>query len=213
MPEVGIVHDFLDDSEIDYVKNISKGELFTTPYNVDGKQKFASNLRMSKIKYINEMRDQTARKISDRIEYLTKFTLRKTFFDSENYQVMNYGIGGRISPHTDSTDENLETTTESVRFGGPRIMTFMVYLSNIYSGGNTVFPNLGLAVEPIKGSALFWFNFSANMKFGETVKHMGCPIIYGNKWIVNKWIKFLAQFQHYKCASDADFSIFDQHEK
>ena len=78
-------------------------------------------------------------------------------------------------------------------------MTFMVYLSNVPSGGRTVFPQLGISVKPVQGSALFWFNIGSNMHYDTRVTHLGCPVMYGNKWIANKWIKILAQFQHYPC--------------
>ena len=29
--------------------------------------------------------------------------------------------------------------------------------------------------------------------------HMGCPVLYGNKWIGNKWIRWEAQMDTFKC--------------
>ena len=58
---------------------------------------------------------------------------------------MNYGMGGLISPHVDSTywpnDNGLDS--EDNRYGGVRFTTFMIYLSDVTSGGHTVFPQLG----------------------------------------------------------------------
>ena len=105
---------------------------------------------------------------------------------------MNYGMGGLISPHVDSTNW-------SDMYGGARLITFMVYLSDVLSGGRTVFPQLGLSVKPVKGSALFWFNIGPNMHYDSRVVHLGCPVLHGNKWIANKWIKILSQFKHYPC--------------
>ena len=82
----------------------------------------------------------------------------------------------------------------------------MMYLTNTELGGNTIFPNIGLSVKPAKGTALFWFNFNPKMEdYDPEIEHMGCPVILGNKWIANKWIKFNAQFKHYKC--NKHFSI------
>lgn len=85
-------------------------------------------------------------------------------------------------------------------------------LSNVSDGGSTVFPKLGVAVTPERGSALVWFN---KLKDGEPnpmtlhggkiglintqyaqstlVKQYvlifsfifvfsGCPVLHGNKW-------------------------------
>lgn len=208
-PEVSLVQDFIHDKEIEYIVNASRDHLYTTPYSVAGKTEYASKYRLSKVHYINEMQDAQARKISDRIELLTGFVLRKTQFDSENYQVMNYGLGGKISSHCDSRSGDHQAKSErGHQYGGPRIMTFMMYLTSVRSGGQTVFPNLGLSVKPRKGSALFWFNFQANGLYNEPkIEHLGCPVIMGNKWIANKWIKFNAQFQNYRCHWDKNFSI------
>ena len=108
---------------------------------------------------------------------------------------MNYGMGGLITPHIDSPARY----SESIRYGGTRFISFMVYLSDVLSGGRTVFPQLGLSVKPVKGSAMFWFNIGPNMHYDSRIVHLGCPVMYGNKWIANKTIKMLSQFQHYPC--------------
>lgn len=51
---------------------------------------------------MNEYRVQEAMSLSNRIQNATLFDIHKENFDSENYQVMNYGIGGTISGHVDS---------------------------------------------------------------------------------------------------------------
>ena len=38
----------------------------------------------------------------------------------------------------------------------------------------------------------------------------GCPVLYGNKWIANKWIKYLASFKNYPCLIDNNhYSIYE----
>ena len=96
-----------------------------------------------------------------------------------------------------------------MKYGGVRIMTFMVYLSDVLSGGRTVFTQLGLSVKPVLGSALFWFNIGPNMHYDSRAQHLGCPVMHGNKWIANKWIKILSQFKHYPCNDKKKhYSIF-----
>jgi hypothetical protein len=52
---------------------------------------------------MNEHKENAAKKLSDKIEKATRFRLYSDNLDSENYQVMNYGIGGTISGHVDSS--------------------------------------------------------------------------------------------------------------
>ena len=54
---------------------------------------------------------------------------------------------------------------EHIKFGGPRFCTFMIYLSDVESGGRTVFPTIGVSVPPIAGSALFWMNLDSGGLF------------------------------------------------
>ena len=41
-------------------------------------------------------------KISDRIEVATNANVKSEKFASENYQIMNYGLAGKITPHMDT---------------------------------------------------------------------------------------------------------------
>jgi hypothetical protein len=52
--------------------------------------------------YLSDHREEIARKVSDKIQLAMRFNLYNEQFASENYQTMNYGIGGTISGHVDS---------------------------------------------------------------------------------------------------------------
>ena len=57
-------------------------------------------------------------------------------------------------------------------------------------------------VKPKAGSALFWFNHDSGFNFDTRNFHVGCPVIVGNKWIANKWIKYNEQMFSYPCYRD-----------
>ena len=114
---------------------------------------------------------------------------------------MNYGIGGYISPHTDSNSWQDKTSMEYIHKLGPRILTFMLYLSGDHlEGGMTVFPQVKVSVKPKMGSVLYWFTIHPNLSYDSRYVHLGCPVVYGNKWILNKWLKLNAQFDKYPCS-------------
>jgi len=51
---------------------------------------------------MSEDKERIAKKLSERVQLAMMFNICKKYLDSENYQVMNYGIGGAISGHLDS---------------------------------------------------------------------------------------------------------------
>ena len=69
----------------------------------------------------------------------------------------NYGIGGVYNHHTDAAGEAADRDPSSMTQQlGDRVATFMGYLSDVAAGGATVFPSIGVASFPKKGSAIFW---------------------------------------------------------
>jgi len=69
-----------------------------------------------------------------------------------------------------------------------RIYTFIVYLNDTFTGGNTDFPMLNISVKPKAGAALF-FKFDYNDTINETTLHAGTPVITGTKNIITAWVR------------------------
>ena len=76
---------------------------------------------------------------------------------------------------------------------------FRRYLSEVPLGGWTAFPRLGVAVQPRKGSAVYWHNLKRSGRSDMHMLHGGCPVILGSKWVANKWIREFANAFHNKC--------------
>lgn len=94
-PEVALIHDFTPVENIQKIQNLAKGKMMSTPYTVNGKIQAVSKHRTSKVLYMNEKIVPDAMDISKRIELVTGLGLYHEQFSSENYHVMNYGIGGK----------------------------------------------------------------------------------------------------------------------
>ena len=92
-PEIALIHDFASPEEVEKVKALARGKMRSTPYTVGKGTVNYSKLRTSKIMYQNERLVKESMPISDRIEWLTQLRLKSELFASENFQVMNYGIG------------------------------------------------------------------------------------------------------------------------
>ena len=152
---VAVIHGLMTEQEVERMKDKAKGHMKATPYSVGGENQAFSYKRSSKIKYVSERNDQLARTVTSRLEKALAFKIftPEYRFSSENYQLMNYGFGGLISLHLDSSSGH-ETFDNDI--GGGRFTTAMIYLSHLASGGFTVFPKLGLFFEPRAGDLLFW---------------------------------------------------------
>ncbi|KAL1280849.1 hypothetical protein QQF64_015449 [Cirrhinus molitorella] len=174
-PQIIRYHDIISDREIEFLKNISRPQLSRSQTG-HGKG-IVSNIRVSQSVFLKE--DENVARISKRIADITGL---RTDTSAESLHVQNYGIGGRYEPHYDTGD-----------YENGRIATFLIYMSDVEIGGATVFPKVGVALNPIKGSAVFWYNLHKNGNVDLYTLHAGCPVFRGNKWVANKWIRMFGQ--------------------
>ena len=150
---VAQIHNIVSPIEMETIKEKTQARLKTTPYGVDGKNLDFSYGRTSKIHYLSERKDNLTQRLTKRLELAMAYNiyLANRPYTSENYQIMNYGIGGKISLHLDTN-----TGQQEVGIGGGRFTTAMLYLSTVEAGGRTIFPKLLLSVKPEAGSLLYW---------------------------------------------------------
>ena len=47
---------------------------------------------------------------------------------------------------------------------------------------------LGANVKPIRRAAAFWYNLNPNANGDFRTLHAACPVLFGHKWVSNKWI-------------------------
>ncbi|KAF3821523.1 hypothetical protein GH733_009565 [Mirounga leonina] len=55
-------------------------------------------------------------------------------------------------------------------------------MSDVEAGGATVFPDLGAAIWPKKGTAVFWYNLLRSGEGDYRTRHAACPVLVGCKW-------------------------------
>ncbi|ODM95923.1 Prolyl 4-hydroxylase subunit alpha-2, partial [Orchesella cincta] len=117
---------------------------------------------------------------------------------SEDLQVSCYGIAGHFNPHLDTIFNSVERKhlNKEELHRGDRYATLMFYLTDVPRGGSTAFSRTGVVANPVKGSAIFWYNMNENGEPDPLALHGGCPILYGNKCVSNKWIRFNSQSRH-----------------
>lgn len=183
-PYIVRYHDILSPVEIEKVKELAKprlrratisnpitGVLETAPY------------RISKSAWLTGFEDPMINKINQRIEDLTGLEMDT----AEELQVANYGVGGQYEPHFDFGRKDEPDAFKELGTGN-RIATWLFYMTDVAAGGATVFPDVGAAVRPKKGTAVFWYNLFPSGEGDYSTRHAACPVLVGNKWVSNKWI-------------------------
>ncbi|KAG0426941.1 hypothetical protein HPB47_025967 [Ixodes persulcatus] len=57
------------------------------------------------------------------------------------------------------------------------------------------------------GDAAFWWNLKSNGEGDKLTTHAGCPVLYGSKWIANKWFRFYSNVFRLPCCTDRNASM------
>lgn len=106
----------------------------------------------------------------------------------EPTQVFRYAIGQEFRPHHDFLDPANEAYRDKL-FAGQRIATFLIYLNDDFSGGQTDFPAVGIRYRGGTGDAIFWANVDRQNRPDPLTIHAGLPPTAGDKWILSQWIR------------------------
>lgn len=107
--------------------------------------------------------------------------------NGEGLQILRYTPGAEYRPHYDYFEPTQAGTPAILKRGGQRVGTVVMYLNTPEAGGATTFPDAGVSVHPIAGSAVF---FSYPQPTPETkTLHGGAPVSSGEKWVATKWLR------------------------
>lgn len=122
-------------------------------------------------------------RIEQRIAALVNWPVER----GEGLQVLRYRPGAEYKPHYDYFDPAQPGTPTILRRGGQRVGTVVMYLNTPQAGGATTFPDVRLAVGPVKGNAVF-FSYDRPDPSTRTL-HGGAPVVAGEKWVATKWLR------------------------
>jgi len=170
-----------------------------------------SHGRTSKNCWIDHQSDSVMRHISDRIMKQVDLPLG----NAEKFQVVHYGETNEYRQHYDSWDHNdSEKSLRCMKYGGPRVVTALLYLNTVSEGGSTRFTKLNIDISAIEGRLLVFENTHNNVSL-ESIRykhklseHAGMPVIKGEKTIANLWFR---QYNRKKLYVDYHPGLFSVH--
>jgi prolyl 4-hydroxylase len=86
-----------------------------------------------------------------------------------------------------------------------------IQLSDVIMGGATAFPYLKLKIPTVKGAAAFWYNLRDSGADHYYTRHAGCPVLYGSKTVMNKWIHGAGQ-EFRRLCKPQNFTLTSEYE-
>lgn len=181
-PRLIVLGDFLSHAECDHLIGLGAPHLQDSK-TLNGAQE-VSNLewRKSSNCFLRRWQTETVRVIEKRIADYFLWPLDHF----EPFQIVRYVPGQEYKPHHDyfKAGPNVESILAN---GGQRVGTLIIYLSDVLTGGETKFHDVGLSVTPQKGNAVFFW-YDQPEESSKTL-HSGEPVISGEKWIATKWFR------------------------
>uniref|UniRef100_A0A0K8RHR2 procollagen-proline 4-dioxygenase n=1 Tax=Ixodes ricinus TaxID=34613 RepID=A0A0K8RHR2_IXORI len=203
-PYVVVLRDLLQDRDLNDMIAFAKPRLEQSK-TLCAADKDGPPSRTSSNTWLNDEDAPVAARVNQYLQSLLGLGTLFSRDEAEKYQLANYGIGGHYVPHHDYFEE-FQTPSKGNRFGN-RVATLMIYMSDVEEGGATVFPSLGVRVSPKKGDAVFWWNIMSSWEGEMLTWHAGCPVLYGSKWIANKWFGSYSNVFRMPCSTSQNASL------
>jgi prolyl 4-hydroxylase len=134
-------------------------------------------------------RDEVHEMRSNTVANFDYATLDVVQFLLQARMVLHYDVGEQITPHFDFIDVNAPDYEQQIREQGQRMITFLLYLNDDYTGGETTFPKLGLVNRGTLGDGLYFINSNQDRSADRNMLHTGSAPTAGEKWIVSQFIR------------------------
>jgi prolyl 4-hydroxylase len=124
-----------------------------------------------------------------RLERRVAELMNRPLRNGEGFQLLHYHPGAGSAPHYDFLTPGNAANDASLARSGQRVASLVIYLNDVERGGETVFPEIGLAVTPRQGHAVH-FEY-ANSRGDVDLKsvHAAAPVEAGEKWVLTKWMR------------------------
>jgi prolyl 4-hydroxylase len=107
----------------------------------------------------------------------------------EGLQVLYYPPGAGSEPHFDYLMTTNAANRASIARSGQRVATIVCYLNEVAAGGETAFPETGVAVVPRRGHAVYFESANGAGDLDRRSLHMSTPTVGCEKWVATKWIR------------------------
>lgn len=184
LPRVVVFGNLLSDDECQAIIDAARPRMERSETVAEAKEGSEVNMaRTSRGMFFERGEHPVVARVEARIAKLLNWPVE----NGEGMQVLHYQPGAEYQPHYDYFDARHASTPSILKRGGQRLGTLVMYLNTPVRGGATTFPDIKMAVQPIRGQAVF---FSYDKPEPSTLTlHGGAPVLEGEKWVATKWLR------------------------
>lgn len=104
-------------------------------------------------------------------------------------KVLHYAPGETFAVHFDYLNPDEPAYAAQLANRGQRTDTFLIYLNDDFTGGETHFPKIGLSHRGARGDAIWFSNVDSAGRPDEDTIHAGLAPTSGEKWLFSQWIR------------------------
>ena len=176
---------FLTSDECDKIIELSKNKLKISKINGNTEIILNKTTRDSYTAWVNDDEDPIIKKISLFVSEISG----KPIINQERLQIVKYEKNGFYKAHYDACNYKIKKCEYENKKGGPRYITFLIYLNDDFKGGGTWFPKLNFTTVPKKGDAILFYDTDYDGNIITNSLHQANDIIEGEKWVCNKWVR------------------------
>jgi len=141
--------------------------------------------RTSSTCHLSFLKEPALKRIEDRIVEFMELQQG----NGEVMQAQHYAVGQEFVEHTDFFTPGNKEFDDHAATRGQRTWTFMLYLNDECTGGQTQFTVVDKSFSPVRGRALVWNNLFPNGMPNYNTKHRSIPVKTGEKYIITKWFR------------------------
>ena len=109
--------------------------------------------------------------------------------NQEKIHIVKYNIGGEYKPHHDFFHPNTDYYENTMGTAGQRVFSFLFYLNDNFTGGETDFRTKKIEITPKIGRLLIWRNLNEDGSLDYDSYHAGLPVESGEKYIAIIWVR------------------------
>jgi prolyl 4-hydroxylase len=184
-PRIVLYPDVISAQEAQHLIALAQGRLSrSTVIHSSTQAGTVDEVRTSQTAFLDKAQDPVVAALEERVARLLGCTVAHL----EPLQVVHYTEGQQYKPHHDYFDAAYLASTD----GNQRRHTLLIYLNDVpwESGGQTVFPHLGLGLQPRLGLGLYFQNADPLTGVDPQTLHAAMPLQPGaEKWACNVWVR------------------------